>query len=91
MQDGEERNGTKWLKQVISTRAWDDFARETGQQAVAPPEFPADGRALICNIIVIHVADDISGSIFKGISLQLDQNTPQHRGVPLECLFIFRS
>lgn len=47
MQGGVERSGTKWLKQVITTKAWLDFARETGQEAVAPPEFTADGRALL--------------------------------------------
>lgn len=34
------------------------IARETGQEAVAPPEFPADGRALLCNIVfIVQVAD----------------------------------
>lgn len=62
MQDSVERSVTKWLKQVIATK--DDFARETGQEAVAPPEFPADGRALLHNIIfIVHVADD------KGMAL----------------------
>lgn len=41
MQDSEERNGTKWPKQALSTRAWDDFARETGQEAMLLAEFPA--------------------------------------------------
>ena len=81
MQDSEERSGTKWQKQVISTRAWDDFARETGQQAVAPPEFPADGRALICNIIVIHVAGD-KVHLWQHIQGYFPAAGPEHTETP---------
>ena len=72
MQNSIERSGPKWLKPVITTKAWDDFAREAGQEALALPEFPADGRALFCNIIfTVCVADD------KGTALHIQGHFPR--------------
>lgn len=71
MQGSVERRGTKWLKQVITTKVWLDFARETGPEAVAPPESSADGRALLRNIIfIVRAADD------KGTALHSQGHFP---------------
>lgn len=33
-------------------------AREAGQEAVAPLEVSASGRALVCNIFIVQAVDD---------------------------------
>lgn len=71
MQDNVERSGTKWLNQVNTTKARGDIAREAGQEAVAPPELLADGRAVLHNIVfIVPIADD------KGTALHIQGHFP---------------
>lgn len=81
MQVSVERSATKWVEQGF-TKTWNNFAWEPGQERrVAPPESPADGRALICNIIfIVHGVDD------KGTDLHIQGHFPGagpgHRTIP---------
>ena len=70
-------------------RAWVDFAREAGQEARLPQNslLVAELHFPISLLFMQQVTGDISACTLKGISMQLNQNVPQHPRDLLESLF----